>query len=127
MNLLLYELIFSFLSVESGKKAELYGSIPIQNNNKIKGDESQVRQLNVDAMLVGCFQVVKHMSWKFIVTSLFISLRPLKEIIFFPAGKLFHFRAVTVNKVATYQRYMCSALPRRCRVECFQISFKYDF
>ena len=56
MNLLLYELIFSFLSVESGKKAELSGSIPIQNNNKIKGDESQVRKLNVDAMLVGCFR-----------------------------------------------------------------------
>ena len=36
MNLLLYELILSFFSVESGKKAELYGSIPIQNNNKKK-------------------------------------------------------------------------------------------
>ena len=98
MNLLLYELILSFLSVESGKKAELYGSIPIQNNNNKKGDESQVRKLNVDAMLVYCFQVVKHMSWKFNVTSLSISLRPLKEIIFFPAGKLFHFRAITSRK-----------------------------
>ena len=103
MNLLLHELILSFLSVVSGKKAELYGSIPIQNNNKIKGDESQVRKLNVDAMLVGCFQVVKHMSWKFIVTSLSISLRPLKEIIFFPAGKLFHFRAVTSRKDYVFQ------------------------
>ena len=102
MNLLLYELILSFLSVESGKKAELYGSIPIQNNNK-KGDELQVRKLNVDAMLVGCFQVVKHMSWKFIVTSLSISLRPLKEIIFFPAGKLLHFRAVTSSKDYVFQ------------------------
>ena len=102
MNLLLYELILSFLSVESGKKAELYGSIPIQNNNK-KGDKSQVCKLNVDAMLVGCFQVVKHMSRKFIVTFLFISLRPLKEIIFFPAGKLFHFRAVTSRKDYVFQ------------------------
>ena len=34
MNLQLYELILSFLSVDSGKEAELYGSIPIQNNNK---------------------------------------------------------------------------------------------
>ena len=27
-------------------------------------DVSQVRNLNVNAMLVGCFQVVEHMSWK---------------------------------------------------------------
>ena len=103
MNLLLYELILSFLSVESGKKAEIYGSIPKQNNNK-KGDESQVHKLNVDAMLLaGCFQVVKHMSWKFIVTSLSISLRLLKEIIFFPAGKLFNFQAVTSRKDYVFQ------------------------
>ena len=103
MNLLLYELILSFLSVESGKKAELYGSIPIQNNNKKKVTNHKYVN-NVDAMLlVGCFQVVKHMSWKFIVTSLSISLRPLKEIIFFPAGKLFNFRAVTSRKDYVFQ------------------------
>ena len=39
-------------------------------------------------MLVGCFQVVEYISWKFILTSLSISRRPLKERIFFPACKL---------------------------------------
>ena len=54
-------------------------------------DVSQVRKLNIDAMSVGCFQVVEHMSWKYIVTSLSINRRPLKERICFPASKLFHF------------------------------------
>ena len=61
-------------------------------------DVLQVRKLNVDAMLVGCFQVVEHMSWKYIVTSLSISRRPLKERICSPASKLFHFRAVISRK-----------------------------
>ena len=61
-------------------------------------DVSQVRKLNIDAMSVGCFQVVEHMSWKYIVTSLSINRRPLKERICFPASKLFHFWAVTSRK-----------------------------
>ena len=57
-----------------------YGIIIIITIIIIKNsDVSKVRKLNVDAVLVGCFLVVEYVSWKFIVTSLSTSRRPLKE------------------------------------------------
>ena len=51
-------------------------------------------------MLVGCFQVVEYMSWKFIGTSLSISRRPLMERICFPTGKLFFYEQSPLGRIA---------------------------
>ena len=63
-------------------------------------DVSKVRKLNVDSMLVGYFQVIECLSWKFIVTSLSISCRPLKERICSPAVKLFLYEQTPLGRVA---------------------------
>ena len=121
--------------------AEIYGRVLIQNDKNT--DVSKVHKLNVDSTLKGCFHIIEYMTWKFILTSLSISRRPPKERICFPAGKLFLSEQIPLErialsgeadrmspnlsplrsddkiplrKVATYQRYMNSALIRRCQM-----------
>ena len=81
-----------------------YGIIIIITIIIIKNsDVSKVRKLNVDAVLVGCFLVVEYVSWKFIVTSLSTSRRPLKERIWFHVGKLFLYATSPLGRIGHLQ------------------------